>query len=108
MNTIACAMRAALILLATAWLTGANAREEPLPIPPIPPTQMPPDAAPLPDWNMRNTFDKTERSLITLDTTINHRPAPATGSGFAPGTRYQLDNDRKLTVPGLMLHLPFP
>jgi hypothetical protein len=94
-------------------LRAAHARalqpEAPLPVPPIPPTQPPPMTAPMPDVDAPVPYAEAWRSPVTLYTGLNHRESPSLGSGFAPGARYQIDNDRRLlNLPGIMLRLPFP
>ena len=87
----------------------ANAGEAPLPVPPIPPVQAPPMEAPVPDLDAPVPTAQAWRSPVTLYTDLNHRASPSIGSGYAPGARYQIDNDRKLlNVPGIMMHFPFP
>jgi hypothetical protein len=95
-----------LLILFTA---GANAREPPLPVPPIPPAEPPAVAAPIPDLEALAQYSDMRRSAVTLDVGINHRQAPAQGLGYAPGAHYQLDNDRRwLALPGVMVHVPLP
>jgi hypothetical protein len=106
-------MKAAVWLVVLLCATAANAKEShrdtPLPVPPIPPSQPPPMAAPLPDLDAPVPDAVERQSPVTLYTDINHRVSPSLGSGFAPGARYQTDTDRRLLyLPGIMLHLPFP
>lgn len=88
---------------------GANAREVPLPVPPIPPVHTPSMDAPVPDVDHLAPFGETQPSRLTLDSGINHRMAPDPGFGYAPGAHYQIDRDRRMLVlPGVRLRLPFP
>jgi hypothetical protein len=101
-------MNRAILALALLLPTVAGAREPDLPVPPIPPATPPPMDAPMPNFTARVPPDTVMRSPVTFDPAINHRGAPVTGYGYAPGANYQVDNDRRLFVPGLMLHMPFP
>jgi hypothetical protein len=102
-------LKRALLALSVLFAAGANAREPRLPVPPIPPAEAPAMAAPVPDLDAVRQFHDVQQSMVTLDTGINHRAAPASGLGYAPGAHYQLDNDRRwLVLPGLMLHVPLP
>jgi hypothetical protein len=98
------------LLLSTPALLSiaAGAKEPDLPIPPIPPSTPPPMDAPMPNFTAPVPPDTVLRSPVTFDPAINHRGAPVTGFGYAPGANYQVDNDRHLFVPGVMLHMPFP
>jgi hypothetical protein len=98
----------ALIALPATFAAGAYAREARLPVPPIPPAHPPGGEAPVPNLEIQGPPLQTRQSTFTLDTEINHRATPSTGAAFSPGSHYQLDNDRRLSWPGLMLHLPFP
>jgi hypothetical protein len=102
-------MRAAVALMGLLWAAPALAGEAPLPVPPIPPLQPPPMAAPVPDLDAPVPTAGGWRSPVTLYTDINHRASPSMGAGYAPGARYQIDNDRRaLSLPGIMLRFPFP
>jgi hypothetical protein len=102
-------MRLAVGLLFLLLAATAHAREAALPVPPIPPPRPPPMAAPVPDLDMPVPYSEAWRSPVTLYTDINHRASPSVGAGYAPGARYQLDNDRHwITLPGFMVHIPFP
>ena len=101
-------MRTGTLLHLVIFAAAANAREARLPVPPIPPAHQPSGEAPVPDLDIRIPFSETQRSRVTLNSEINHRAAPSSGLGFGPGARYQIDNDRRLSIPGLMMHLPFP
>jgi len=94
--------------LAVATGTGAVAREARLPVPPIPPANKPPIEAPLPDFDVQVPYTENRRSTFTLDSEINHRASPATRFGFSPRGHYQIDNERKLRLPGFFLRLPLP
>jgi hypothetical protein len=100
---------AVLGLFVIAFVTGANARQAPLPVPPIPPAQRPSADAPMPDENLLSPFPETPPSRLTLDSGINHRMEPDPGYGYAPGAHYQIDRDRRtLVLPGIRWRLPFP
>jgi hypothetical protein len=89
--------------------TAVFARQQMLPIPPIPPEGAPPQDAPIPDFDAPIPFDAAIGSAVIPDLAINHRPAPASGYGYMPGARYQIDNDRRLlNVPGILWRLPLP
>jgi len=101
-------LRAAVLAGFVALAAGANVWAQNLPVPPIPPARPPTTDAPVP--NLYATVPNEQgRSLVTLDTGINHRQAPTPGMGYAPGASYQLDNDRRTFVlPGIMMHVPLP
>jgi hypothetical protein len=86
----------------------AHARELPLPVPPIPPAEQPAMAAPVPDLTILEEGGASGSYRVTLFSGINHRSDPATGLAYAPGARYQLDNDRRFMLPGVMVHVPLP
>jgi hypothetical protein len=87
----------------------AFAKSPVLPVPPIPPAVPPPADAPIPDPDLQAPYGQSRTLPVTLDLLINHREPPAPGLAFAPGSHYQLDNDRKwLYFPGIMFHVPFP
>ena len=82
--------------------------EPPLPVPPIPPLRPPSQDAPVPDMDARAPPSADLPSSLTLDTDINRRGAPNTSLGYAPGSRYRVDDTRRpLAVPGLQWHMPF-
>jgi hypothetical protein len=101
-------LRTAVLACLLVFAAGANAWAQNLPVPPIPPARPPTTDAPVP--NLYATIPaEPGRSLVTLDTGINHRPTPTPGLGYAPGASYQLDNDRRTFVlPGIMMHVPLP
>jgi hypothetical protein len=101
-------VRRAILVLALLFSTAAGATEPDLPVPPIPPTTPPPMDAPMPNFTAPVPPDTEVRSPVTFDPAINHRGAPVTGYGYAPGANYQVDNDRRLFVPGVMLRMPLP
>ena len=102
-------MKIAAWLAALLWAASAIAAEAPLPVPPIPPSQPPPMAAPVPDLDAPIPTADGWLSPVTLYTDLNHRASPSIGSGYAPGARYQIDNDRRLlNLPGIMVRFPFP
>jgi len=103
-------MKTAIALtLALLFAAGANAREQALPIPPIPPASPPSVAAPVPDPSLYGRYEPVRPSTVTLDSGINHRATPATGLGYSRGANYQIDNDRRwLVLPGVMVHVPLP
>jgi hypothetical protein len=66
-------------------------------------------AAPVPDLNFVGQYDDRQQSTVTLDLGINHRLAPDGGLGYAPGSHYQIDNDRRwFVLPGVTVHVPLP
>ena len=101
-------MRGVLFTVLLLFAAAANAREPPLPVPPIPPAEAQALAAPVPDLTEFGGDPDPRHYSVTVFTGINHRAEPATGLGYAPGTRYQLDNDRRFMLPGVMLRVPLP
>jgi hypothetical protein len=102
-------LKAATLTFVILFAVSANAREPELPIPPIPPARPPTVDAPVPNVDAAIPLIDTQRSLVTLDTDINHRRSPTPGMAFAPGASYQLDNDRRpFMLPGIMMHVPIP
>jgi hypothetical protein len=102
-------LKRAILLLSFILATTTFARERPLPIPPVPPSVPPPMDAPVPDLDIQVPSSDPIRSPVTLDPLINHRESPGMGFGYAPGARYQLDNDRRfLVLPGILVRLPLP
>jgi hypothetical protein len=102
-------MKSLACIFVIALAPAAAARERPLPIPPIPPAQRPLPTAPMPDPNIIYWGNAAQRFSVTLDSGINHREAPDPGFAFAPGSHYQLDNDRRwFVLPGIMVHVPVP
>jgi hypothetical protein len=102
-------MKALLLAVVLVSTTAAKANVQQLPIPPIPPAQPPTEAAPVPDLNIVAPPGNERRSMVTLDSGINHRPAPDPGYGFSPGAQYRLDDDRRLFIlPGVSVHVPLP
>jgi hypothetical protein len=103
-------MRGLIFALVVIAAIPAHAREPQLPIPPIPPAHPPNVAAPVPDLNIVAPYNDSRRSMVTLDSDINHRPAPDPGFAFSPGSQYRMDNDdrRLFVLPGITLHVPLP
>lgn len=102
-------MKCLILLCVITASASAQAREAPLPVPPIPPSEPPLQAAPLPNPNIEYPDNDPQHFTVTLDSGINHRAAPDPGVAFAPGAHYQLDNDRRpFVLPGLMVHVPVP
>jgi hypothetical protein len=87
----------------------AYAKEPPLPVPPIPPAEPPLQAAPMPNPNIVYPDRTARRFTVTLDSDINHRTAPNPGVAFAPGSHYQIDDDRRwFVLPGIIVRVPVP
>jgi hypothetical protein len=101
-------LRAVLLAVLLLFAAAANAREARLPVPPIPPAEARALAAPVPNLTMFSQDQDPRRYSVTLFTGINHRADPATGLGYAPGGHYQLDNDRRFMLPGVMPRVPLP
>ena len=101
-------MRRMAIVAAMLFAAAARAKEPPLPIPPIPPTEPPAIAAPMPNPRTLDDAAAPSRYRVTLFSDINHRADPETGLAYAPGAQYQLDNDRRFMLPGVMVHVPLP
>jgi len=101
-------MRSIFLALPLLCAAVAQARELPLPIPPIPPAAGPTLAAPMPTETEFNQYRDPRHYSVTLFPEINHRTDPGAGLGYAPGTHYQLDNDRRFALPGVMLRVPLP
>jgi hypothetical protein len=90
-------------------ITGANAREARLPVPPVPPAHPPSIDAPVPNLNVPVPYIEAARTNMTLDEGINRRATPTMGEAYGPGARYKMDSDRRLfSLPGVMLRMPFP
>lgn len=78
-----------------------------LPVPPIPPAHPPVDqAAPLPDGDLRGPpLDSVQGARIGLTQFRKQNYDPS--SGYAPGSRYQDSEDRRvIQTPGLTLKVP--
>lgn len=101
-------MRRVILAPPILFVVMANARESGLPMPPMPPKEPPALAAPVPDERLPGQSIDPRHYSVTLGADINHRADPATGLGYGPGGRYQLDNDRRFMLPGVMLHVPLP
>ena len=101
-------MRSVLLAVFLLFAVAANAKEARLPVPPIPPRGAQATAAPVPVLRELAEDPDRRRYSVSLFTGINHRMGPATGLGYAPGTRYQIDNDRGFSLPGIMLRVPLP
>lgn len=95
-------IRPVALLLASILLGAAD-----MPVPPIPPVARPLDeAAPIPDAGARPPRDVEARG--TRVTVEDFRATPLNVShGFAPGSRYQSGEDRKMVqTPGLIIRMP--
>jgi hypothetical protein len=101
-------MRGTIFAGAVLLTVTANAKEAPLPVPPIPPKQAAWSAAPMPNQTLFSRPLESWRYSVTLDTEINHRTDPEAGLGLGSSTRYQLDNDRRFALPGVMVRIPLP
>jgi hypothetical protein len=83
--------------------------EQPLPVPPIPPRVPPLQDAPVPDHDALGPLDTGTPSPVTLNMGINRREIPNTSRGYPPGSSYRNDDDRRLlSIPGILLNVPFP
>jgi hypothetical protein len=102
--------RAILTLLLIASTAMAAARTAPpLPVPPIPPAVPPLSDAPVPDLDLYPPFDDGRLPPVTLNLGINRREPLNPSRGFPPGSAYRNDDDRHFfSLPGIMLHVPFP
>jgi hypothetical protein len=93
--------------------TAAYAAQPDFPIPPIPPDTPPPPSAPMPNRDILIPDTSQNHSAVTLDMNIHRRSEPDPSRGFTPGSRYDVDQDRRgpsLTkeLPGVLFHIPFP
>jgi len=96
-----------LALSVVLWACLADARA--LPVPPIPPKLGPTQDAPVPDPNVQIPHLDPTVPAVSLDMTIHRRGTPDPSLGYAPGTRYRADDDRRLlVVPGVQFRVPFP
>ena len=84
-----------------------SVQAENIPVPPIPPQQAVPDAvAPVPDPDVRipvAIVSEEPRVDLRLYRALPYDP----GLGFAPGSRYRSNEDRKpIQTPGLSISVP--
>jgi hypothetical protein len=95
------------LTLACLLAAAAPAYAEELPVPPLPPGQAPADlAAPVPDNDLRNPVVASSDSPSFALKFYRARPYDP-GMGFAPGSRYQTNEDRKpIQTPGLSVSVP--
>jgi hypothetical protein len=95
------------ITLAMIMMLGPTAMAQRLPVPPIPPEH--PDlgeTAPVPNVDARAPLPVVSNSP-TVDVRIFRNRPYETGLGFAPGSRYQTNEDRKpIQTPGLSISVP--
>ena len=79
-----------------------------LPVPPVPPRHPPSDeAAPIPDRDARAPV-KPQGEQTRLNVEFYRMNDHDTSQGFAPGSKYQSDEDRKaIQTPGLSVTVPF-
>jgi hypothetical protein len=80
----------------------------PMPVPPIPPATPPLLDAPVPDVNAEAPWDDGRPPAVTLNMGLNRRRLPSPGFGYPPGSTYNDDDRRLLTLPGITLRVPFP
>ena len=70
--------------------------------------EAPAQLAPMPNPDLQVPAGPVNSGVsITLDTTINHRDSPDRGLAFSPGSRYQIQDDKRpFALPGVSFHVP--
>jgi hypothetical protein len=78
----------------------------PLPVPPVPPGTPPANEnAPVPDVAMRGPLDP--ESGVRVGPQVFRATLPDTDAGFSPGSRYQMNEERKpVQTPGIRITVP--
>lgn len=95
------------ILLICLIIVTSPALADGLPVPPLPPDHPPPgETAPIPDLGARVPLTpSSERPSV--DVRLYRATPPDPSLGFAPGSRYQSAEDRKLIqTPGFSISVP--
>jgi hypothetical protein len=97
----------AIFILGALMLSIPGAMAEGLPVPPIPPEHPPlGDIAPVPNLDARAPIAPASSSPSVDVRFFRNRPYDP-GLGFAPGSRYQTNEDRKpIQPPGLSVSFP--
>ena len=94
------------ILLICLIIVNAPAFAEGLPVPPIPPDHPPGETAPIPDLDARVPLTPFSRRP-SIDVRLYRSTPPDPSLGFAPGSRFQSAEDRKLIqTPGFSISVP--
>lgn len=98
--------RACCVLLALLATAGASPRR-PLPVPPVPPVHPPTDEyAPVPDRDAQAPRDGDHQGT-QVDLHNFRVPNFPKGLGYAPGSRYRTEEDRRpIQTPGLTVRVP--
>jgi hypothetical protein len=98
---------AAIITLGPLMILPLGAMADDLPVPPVPPEHPPPgDIAPVPDRDARAPLTPVSNAPTVDIRQFRNRPYDP-GMGFAPGSRYQTNEDRKpIQTPGLSISVP--
>jgi hypothetical protein len=95
------------VLLFLLTFSAAAAANEDLPIPPLPPPQVPlTEIAPLPDPNAQAPVTPGS-DQASLNVKFYRAKTYDPSEGFTPGSRYQTSEDRKpIQTPGLSVSVP--
>ena len=95
------------VLLAVFVIFGPAAMAQDLPVPPIPPEHpLLPDTAPVPDIDAQAPVAAAS-DAPSVDVKFYRATLYDPGLGFAPGSQYQINEDRKpLQLPGIGISMP--
>ena len=88
-------------------ISGTGLRAEELPLPPLPPVHPPlAEVAPVPNVDARVPVTAAS-DAPSFDVRLYRARPYAPGMGFAPGSRYQTNEDRKpIQTPGISVSVP--
>jgi hypothetical protein len=88
-------------------LSGSAAFAEDLPVPPLPPDNLPLDQnAPVPNRDVQAPFVATPEH-VKVNVKFYHADIGDSSLGFAPGSRIQLPEDRRpIQPPGFIVSVP--
>lgn len=94
-------------MLVTSVTLGPLAMADDLPVPPVPPDYPPlTEIAPVPNVDAQAPATAAS-GAPSLDVKFYHPSLPDAGLGFAPGSQYQIPDDRKpLQLPALGISVP--
>jgi hypothetical protein len=94
------------VLFAMVVTLGPAAMAQDLPVPPIPPEHTLAETAPVPDFDARAPV-AAPSDAPSVDVTFYHPTLPDPALGFAPGSQYQINDDRKLLqLPSVGINVP--
>jgi hypothetical protein len=98
---------AAIVTLGPLMMVPRGATAEDMPVPPMPPDRPPVgEIAPVPDRDAHGPVTPESTSPSVDIRQFRNRPYDP-GLGFAPGSRYQTNEDRKpIQTPGLSINVP--